>query len=322
LSKRTLLKALAGSALCSAMAWPLSAWADAPLKILVGFPPGGSADTIARIVADGMKDQFPSIVVENRPGAAGRIALTALKNAPADGHTVIILPNGPMVLFPHLYKTLPYDAVRDFTPISELARFQFGVVAGPASGATSVAELVAKAKADPESATYGSAGTGTVPHLLGAMFAKAAGIQMRHIPFQGGAPANAALLGGHIGYKFDVVAETAELHRSGKVRILAVTGAKRDPQVPDVPTLREAGVDMQASAWFAMYAPAGLPDAARVRLEKAAQAAMQRGETRDKLIKLGFDPVGGGSSALAAQQKADLALWGRTIQEAGIPTLD
>ncbi|MDM0046062.1 tripartite tricarboxylate transporter substrate binding protein [Variovorax dokdonensis] len=322
MSKRILLKLLAISALGSTMALPLAARADTPLKILVGFPPGGSADTIARIVADGMKDDFSAIVVENRPGAAGRIALTALKNSPPDGHTVIILPNGPMVLFPHLYKSLPYDPTRDFTPISELARFQFGVVSGPAADAGSIAELVAKAKADPDSATYGSAGTGTVPHLLGTMFAKAAGIQMRHIPFQGSAPANTALLGGHIRYKFDVVAETAELHRTGKVRILAVTGPKRDPQVPDVPTLREAGVDMQATAWFAMYAPAGLPEAVRQRLETAVNAALQRSATRDKLVKLGFEPVGEGSAALAAQQKADLELWGRTIKDAGIPALD
>ena len=215
------------------------AQAKPPLKILVGFPPGGSADVLARLVADALKDDFSPVVVDNKPGAGGRIALGMVKNAKPDGQTVIVLPSGPMVLFPHVYKKLDYDAVRDFTPISQIARFQFGVVAGPASGVKNIGEMIAKAKANPGVNSYGTPGAGTLPHFMGVLMEQSSGIALNHVPFQGGAPANNALLGGHIDYKFDVVSETAELHHSGKARIIAVTGSKRDTQVPEVPTLKE-----------------------------------------------------------------------------------
>jgi tripartite-type tricarboxylate transporter receptor subunit TctC len=139
------------------------------LKILVGFPAGGSADTIARQIGNAMKDDFSSVTVENKPGAAGRIALQAVKTAAPDGQTVIILPSGPMVLFPHVYKNLGYDAVKDFTPISLISRFQFGIVSGPGSNVKTIAEMLAKAKADPASANYGTPGAGSLPHFLGVM---------------------------------------------------------------------------------------------------------------------------------------------------------
>ena len=224
-----------------------------PLKILVGFPPGGSADTLARIVADAVRNDFSSVTIENRPGAGGRIALMQTKTAKPDGQTVIVLPSGPMVLFPHVYKKLDYDAVKDFTPVSLIANFQFGVVAGPASQAKTIQEMLTLAKAKPGDASYGTPGLGTLPHFMGVLLEQSAGVQLNHVPFQGGGPANTALLGGHIQYKFDVVSETAELHRAGKARILAVTGTRRDTQVPEVPTLKEAGIPMEATAWFGMY---------------------------------------------------------------------
>ncbi len=289
-----------------------------PLKILVGFPPGGSADVLARMVAEALKDDFGPIVVDNKPGAGGRIALNLTKAAKPDGQTVIILPSGPMVLFPHVYKKLDYDAVKDFTPISQIARFQFGVVSGPASNVKTVAEMVAKAKTDPSSANYGTPGAGTLPHFMGVLMEQSAGIALNHIPFQGGAPANTALLGGHIGYKFDVVSETAELHRTGKVRIIAVTGSQRDPQVPEVPTLRESGIPMEATAWFAMYGPAGLRGDTLTRLEKAMMKITRDPAMRDKLVKLGYEPIGSNSADLAAAQRADLARWEKPIKATGV----
>lgn len=290
----------------------------APLKILVGFPPGGSADVLARMVADALKDDFGPIIVDNKPGAGGRIALNMTKAAKPDGQTVIILPSGPMVLFPHVYKKLDYDAVKDFTPISQIARFQFGVVSGPASNVKNVAEMVAKAKTDPNSASYGTPGAGTLPHFMGVLMEQSAGITLNHIPFQGGAPANNALLGGHIGYKFDVVSETAELHRTGKVRIIAVTGSQRDPQVPEVPTLREAGINMDATAWFAMYGPAGLRGESLAKLEKAMMKIARDPAMRDKMVKLGYEPIGSNSADLAAAQRADLARWEKPIKATGV----
>ena len=289
-----------------------------PLRILVGFAPGGSADVLARLVADGLKDDFSPIVVDNKPGAGGRIALNMVKTAKPDGQTVIVLPSGPMVLFPHVYKKLDYDPVKDFTPVSQIARFQFGVVAGPASGAKNVADMIAKAKASSGASSYGTPGSGTLPHFMGVLMEQSAGITLNHVPFQGGAPANNALLGGHIDYKFDVVSETAELHRNGKVRIIAVTGSKRDPQVPEVPTLKESGVNMEATAWFAMYGPAGLSGEALARLEKAMVKIVRDPAFKDKLVKLGYEPIGSSSAELAAAQKADLVRWEKPIKATGV----
>jgi len=294
------------------------AQAKPPLKILVGFPPGGSADVLARLVADALKDDFSPVVVDNKPGAGGRIALGMVKNAKPDGQTVIVLPSGPMVLFPHVYKKLDYDAVRDFTPISQIARFQFGVVAGTASGVKSIGEMIAKAKASPGVSSYGTPGAGTLPHFMGVLMEQSSGIQLNHVPFQGGAPANNALLGGHIDYKFDVVSETAELHHSGKARIIAVTGARRDTQVPEVPTLREAGVNMEATAWFAMYGPAGMSGEALSRLEKAMMKIVRDPALRDKLTKLGYEPIGSNSADLATAQRTDLARWEKPIKATGV----
>ena len=308
----------AWAAACVLAAGPAAAQDKPPLRILVGFPPGGSADVLARLVGDAIRDDFSSVTVENRPGAGGRIALAAVKNAKPDGQTVIVLPSGPMVLFPHAYKKLDYDAVKDFTPVSQIARVQFGVVSGPASGAKNVAEMLAKAKADPKSATYGSPGLGTLPHFMGVLLEQSAGVPMTHVPFQGGAPANTALLGGHIGYKFDVVSETAELHKNGKVRIIAVTGAARDPQVPEVPTLKEQGVNMEATAWFAMYGPAGLPPDTLTRLERAVSAAVKKPAMQERMLKLGYEPIGSNSVELAAAQRADLARWEKPIKATGV----
>ena len=289
-----------------------------PLKIMVGFPPGGSADILARMLADALREDFGTIVVENRPGAGGRIALNAVKVAKPDGQTVIVLPSGPMVLFPHVYKKLDYDAVNDFTPVSQIARFQFGVVSGPASNVKNVAEMVAKAKMDAGKSSYGTPGAGTLPHFMGVLMEQSAGISLNHVPFQGGAPANNALLGGHIDYKFDVVSETAEMHRAGKARIIAVTGGQRDPQVPEVPTLKEAGVNMEATAWFAMYGPAGWKGEALTRLEKAMMKITRSPAMKEKMIKLGYEPIGSTSAELAAAQKVDLARWEKPIKATGV----
>jgi tripartite-type tricarboxylate transporter receptor subunit TctC len=289
-----------------------------PLRILVGFAPGGSADVLARMVADGLRDDFGPIVVDNKPGAGGRLALNLVKAAKPDGQTVIVLPSGPMVLFPHVYKKLDYDPVRDFTPVSQIARFQFGVVAGPATTAKTLAEMIALAKAKPGASSYGTPGAGTLPHFMGVLMEQSSGITLNHVPFQGGAPANNALLGGHIDYKFDVVSETAELHRSGKVRIIGVTGGQRDPQVPEVPTLKEAGVNMEATAWFAMYGPAGLKGEALTRLERAMMKMVRDPAMQAKLRALGYDPIGSGSADLAAAQKVDLARWEKPIKATGV----
>jgi tripartite-type tricarboxylate transporter receptor subunit TctC len=290
-----------------------------PLRILVGFPPGGSADTIARLLSERLPSQLggQTVVVDNKPGAAGRIAIDQLKNAPADGNTVLVMPSGPVVLFPHVYRKLNYDVNKDLVPISQLAGFQFCVVSGPKSNVKTMAELVAKAKADPTSASFGSSGNGTVPHFLGLMIGEAAGIDFQHVPFQGGAPAMNALVGGHIGYTMDVVTEALEQHRAGKVRVIAVAGAQRAPQLPEVPTLREQGVAMDASAWFAMYGNAGMTAAQAQRLSAAVQAALKEPAFAQRMTALGLEPIGSTPEQLATVQKADLAKWAKPVKASG-----
>ena len=290
----------------------------APLKILVGFPPGGSADTLARLLADKLREPLGQpVVVENKPGAAGRIAIDQLKNAPNDGNTVILMPSGPVVLFPLVFKRLGYDVARDLAPISQLAGFQFSVVSGPKSNVRTVAEMLAKVKADPGMASYGTSGAGTVPHFLGVMLGQAAGVELQHVPFQGGAPAMTALLGGHVAFNIDVVSESLEQHRAGKVRAIAVAGATRSPLLPDVPTLREQGVAMDATAWFAMYGAGNLAPERAQRLQQAVAAVMKEGGLRKRLDELGLEPIASTPDQLAAVQKADLAKWEKPVKATG-----
>ena len=311
---------LAAAALATALCAPLAqAQADkAPLRILVGFPPGGSADVVARLLAERLPAQLGQpVVVDNKPGAAGRIAIEQLKNAAPDGNTVLVMPSGPVVLFPHVFRKLNYDVNKDLAPISQLASFQFCVVSGPKTGAKTMAELVAKAKADPTTASYGSSGNGTVPHFLGLMIGEAAGIDFQHVPFQGGAPAMTALMGGHVGYTMDVVTEALEQHRAGKVRIIAVAGAQRAPQLPDVPTLREQGLGLDASAWFAMYGPGGLPAAQAQRISQAVQQAMKDAAFSQRMSSLGLEPIGSTPEQLLAVQRADFAKWAKPVKASG-----
>lgn len=315
-------RALAGLAAATLLGSPTVLLAQASVagvtRIVVGFPPGGSADVLARLLAEAVRDSLGTVTVENKPGAAGRLAINAVKAAKADGQTLLLVPSGPMVMFPHVYKKLEFDPARDFTPVSLLARFQFGITSGPASNVKTMAEMLAAVKAQPQSATYGTAGQGTAPHFLGVMLEQTVQQPFLHVPYQGGAPANTALLGGHVGYKIDVVSESAELHRSGKARVIAVTGPERDPQVPEVPTLREQGINLDITAWFGLYAPAGLPPEVLARLEKAVAQAVRQGALRDRLVKLGYQPVGSTSAELAAAQRSDLQRWERPIKSTGI----
>ena len=319
MQRRTVIKATAAT-LAAGVGAAVRAQADRPpLRILVGFPPGGSADTIARLLAERMRDGLggQNVVVDNKPGAAGRIAIDQLKNAAPDGNTVLVMPSGPVVLFPHVFKKLSYDVNKDLAPISQLAGFQFAVVSGPKTNVKSVAEMLAKAKADPTTANYGSSGNGTVPHFLGVMMGEAAGVTLQHVPYQGGAPAMNALLGGHIGYNVDVVSEALEQHRAGKVRIIAVAGATRSPLLPDVPTLREQGVPMDATAWFAMYGPGTLPREQAQRISQAVAGAMKDPTLRKRFDDIGLEPIGSSPEQLAAVQKADFEKWAKPVKATG-----
>lgn len=322
MKRSTLIAVLLSSSFCflanSVVAQTIAA-SEKPIKILVGFPPGGSADVVARVLAQQLSAKLggQSVIVDNKPGASGRIAIEALKNSAPDGTTLFVTPSGPMVIFPHVFKKLGFDPVRDFTPVSQLAGFQFAITSGPKSNAKNLAEMLAKAKSDPSTASFATPGAGTVPQFLGVMLSDTAKVDLQHVPFQGGAPALNALLGGHVGYGIDVVSEILEAQKAGKVSVIAVTGAKRSAQLPDVPTLREQGISMDASAWFAIYGPANMPPATLARINKAVVEAINDPAAKAKLSSMGFDVIGSTPEQLAVVQKADLNKWEKPIKATG-----
>ena len=319
-SRRGAFRPLAAALVLATCAWSGAALAqDKPaLKVIVGFPPGGSVDVLARNLADAMRDDFSTVIVENRPGAAGRIALGQMKTTKPDGLTVIVAPSPGFVLFPHIFKKLDYDPNRDFTAISQLAAQPFGITASPSAGVKNIAEMTDKAKKDPNSATVGTSGEGSAGHVLAVWLGQLIDAKLTAVPFQGGAPANTAMLGGTVSYRIDALSETTEFHKAGKARLLAVTGGKRDPQVPDVPTLKEQGVNMDASSWFGMFGPAGMAPDVVERLNRAVVRAIKRPDMADKLMKMGFEPIGSTSAELATRLRADFAAWERPAKGTGL----
>jgi tripartite-type tricarboxylate transporter receptor subunit TctC len=305
------------SAAAAAAALPALAQA-APVKILVGFPPGGSADATARLIAEKMTASMGSpVIVENRPGAGGRIAAQAVKDAAPDGNTLMLVPMAVMVVQPVVFKSIKYDTTKDFTPVGNAATFPLALATGPATPAKNMAELVAWIKANPNQANYGSPATGSLPHFLGEMLGQAAGVKMQHVPFQGGAPLMTALLGGQLPMGFDTPLEFAENHRAGKLRIQAVSSTQRMPQFPDVPTLREAGINIEATGWFGVFGPAGMPAARVEQLSAQLQAALKQADVVAKLTNLGLAAVAESSAQMAQRMAADKARWEPVIKSTG-----
>lgn len=306
-----------GSALAAVAALPALAQA-APVKILVGFPPGGSADATARLIAEKMTASMNSpVIVENRPGAGGRITAQAVKDAAPDGNTLMLVPMAVMVVQPVVFKSIKYDTTKDFTPIGNAATFPLALATGPATPAKNVAELITWIKANPTQANYGSPATGSLPHFLGEMLGQAAGVKMQHVPFQGGAPLMTALLGGQLPIGFDTPLEFAENHRAGKLRIQAVSSAQRMPQFPDVPTLREAGINIEASAWFGIFGPAGMQATRVEQLSAQIQAALRQADVVAKLSNLGLTASPESSAQMAQRMAADKARWEPVIKATG-----
>lgn len=313
------LLALACSAALAGAALPVLAQVDKPVRLLVGFAPGGSSDIAARLIADRMKDELKQpVVVENRPGAGGRIVAELVKNAPADGSVLMLTPIFVPVLAPMVLARLPYDPIADFAPVAQVANFQFALSVNATHPAKNMNELVAWYRANPTRANFGSPASGSLPHFFGVMIAKNASLDLTHIPYNGGGPMMSALMGDQLSAAIDTLAEQVELHRTGKVRILASTGTTRSPLLPEVPTFAESGLSgVEGTAWFAVYAPAKTPEATVRQLNAAINKALAMPELRERFSRLGLEPSGGTPADLSARMAQDTARWAPIVKASG-----
>lgn len=315
-----------GGVSISAAAQPASAILNKPLKIVVGFPPGGSADTLARVLAQQLVGVASSVIVDNKPGAGGRIALEAVKSSEADGATLVLTPASMMAVYPHIYRKLPYDPVTDFVPVGRVAAAPFIVAVGPQVPVEvkTLADFIKWGKANPTLASYGSSGAGSIPHFTGVALGKAAGLDWAHVAYKGAAPAMNDLLGGQIAANVSVLSNALPHVQSGKLRALAVSSLHRNAALPSVPTFAEAGVkEATAVEWFGVFAPAHTPTDMVNRLGLALNAAARTKPFLDALVKNGFDPMSTDTPAIFANElKADIGRWGQIVKASGFTPED
>jgi tripartite-type tricarboxylate transporter receptor subunit TctC len=309
--------------LCAALvalasAFPAAAQQGA-VRIVLGYPAGATSDILSRLVAEQLRGSLGrAVIVENKPGAGGQIANEAVKAAAPDGNTLLMTPVATMAIFPHSFAgKLRYDPFKDFAPVAHLSNFQLGFGVASEVPAKSLAEYVAAVKNDSKLGFYGSAAPGSLPHFFGVMFARAAGIELMHVPYKGTAAVMQAIAGGEVSAISTVTADIGTLVKSGKARLLAVSGEKRAAAFPDVPTFRESGYDLVALPWYAMFAPAGTPAATIDTYARAAIAAMHDAALRAKLEQMGLEPTGLGPQDLGKILKADYEKWGPPIRASG-----
>ena len=291
---------------------------DRPLRIVLGYPAGASSDTITRLIADKMRVSLDrSVVVENKPGANGIVANLTVKTAAPDGNTLLMTPLANMVAFPHSYAKLDYDPFKDYVPVAHVAAFQIAFGVGADVPAKTLAEYVALAKKGGRYANFASAAVGSLPHFFGLLFAKTAGLDLTHVPYKGTAQVLQALIAGEIPAAVLPIADLGTLAQSGKARILATAGARRAPQYPDVPTFRESGYEIEGSAWYALFAPAGTPKDIVDKIAAAAIDAVRQPDLRQKIEPLGLEATGYGPAELARILKSDDEKWGPIIRASG-----
>lgn len=291
-------------------------------KIFAGFAPGGTVDVTARRVAAKLQEVVAkTVVVENRTGAGGQIALSALKTAPADGLTFLVTPMSMLGIYPHTYKKLPYDPVADFVPVSQAVRFDFGFAVGPMvpASVTNLAQYIAWVKANPTNANFGSPAAGSVPHFVAELFGRAAGIaDFKHVPYRGTQPAIVDLMGGQVSAVTGPVGEFLQHLPTGKVRLIATSGAARNKFAPNVATYAEQGFkDIVFDEWFAFYAPAKTPAEVVNKLSGAIRTALASQDVIDGLAQMGLEARGSTSAELAALLKRDTERWAPLVKQIG-----
>jgi len=289
--------------------------------VITGFPPGGTSDTISRRVAARLQPGYgKSVVVENRTGAGGQIAIQAVKAMPADGSVILQTPMSMLGVYPHIYKKLQYDPVADLTPASLGAVFDFGFAVGPAvpAGVRNIAEFLAWCKANPTLANFGSPAAGSVPHFIGVLIGRSAGVDLNHVPYRGTQPAILDMIGGQVQAVSGPVGEFTQHVAAGKCRLLATTGSQRNRFAPTVPTLVEQGLrDMAFSEWFGFYLPGNAPADVVQRANAALRAALSAPDTVEGLALMGLESRSSSSAELAALLRTDTDRWAPLVKAIG-----
>ena len=310
-----LLFLVAAPAVASAQAWPTK-----PIRLMVPFPPGGSTDIIARIVAQKLGAQLgQSVVIENRGGAGGTLGTAVVAKAANDGYTLVVGTTSTHVVAPSVYQKMEYDPVRDFAPISLIGTTPYLLVVNPQVAANTLKELVALMKAQPGKLNYASAGVGSTTHLAMEMLKGASGTYALHIPYNGNGPAGSAVIAGQVEILFGSLPAVLPHARSSRVRALAVGTPKRSPSLPDVPTVAESGYPgFDASLWLAIMAPAGTPAAVIERLHKEIVAAVRAKDTSELLDKNGAEPLTSTPAELAAMIKDGVVKYAKVVKDAGV----
>lgn len=313
----TIATAMMGALLPAAQAQPVAAWPTKPVKIVVTFPPGGAPDTLARVLADKWGQALgQTFTVDNKPGAGGNIGSDFVAKSAGDGTTLLIATVGTHAINPALYASMPYNNIKDFTPVSFLAATPNLLVVNNTVPAKTVKELIALAGKTP--LTFGSSGSGTSIHLSGELFNTLAGVKMQHIPYKGRAQAVPDLLGGRITMIFDNMPSALPLVKAGEVRAIAVTSATRAAALPNIPTIAEAGLPgFEATSWFALMAPAGLPKDVLTRINAETARVMNLPDVREKLTALGLDVAPGSPEALAGFIQLETTKWAKVVKESG-----
>jgi tripartite-type tricarboxylate transporter receptor subunit TctC len=307
------------AAIVAALAIPAFAqYPDKPVRLIVPFPAGGPTDIVARPLAQALGNALKQpVVVENRGGAGGSIGADLVAKSPADGYTLLMGTVGTNAINGALYKNLPHDPVKDFTPVALVASSPVALVVNPNFAAKSVGDYIAMAKKDPGKVVFGSAGNGTPGHLTGEMFAAGAQVKLQHVPYKGSAPAITDLLGSQIPSMFDPVQSIIAHVRSGKLRALAVSGTTRSPVLPDTPTFAEAGVKgVESRAWWAVFGPANLPADVLAKLKSEIERITRSPEFGEPLSKIGAQPNTEVTN-LAEFQKHEVERWQKAVRDSG-----
>jgi tripartite-type tricarboxylate transporter receptor subunit TctC len=281
---------------------------EQPIRIVFPFAAGGSGDTLSRLMAEKMHAALNrTVIVEDRTGGAGRIGVQAVKHATPDGTTLLVTPIAPMSVYQSAYKSLDYDPINDFAAVSQLGTF----------GINTLKDLVAWAKANPTKANYGIPAAGSLPHFLGVMFARAAGIDAKHVAYRGSAAALADLIAGHIPIMVTTTSDLVQAHKAGKIKVLATSDKQRSAFLPDVPTFREVGYDLEAVSWYGMFAPAKTPRAVIDRYSKVVAAAVRMPDVAARMRTFGITPTGTTADELTKIQKDDAARWAPAVKASG-----